>query len=61
MKRSTQKGFTLVELMTVVVIVGILVGLVLPAYHDYMIGAHVAEGLILASTARLDVIENVAS
>lgn len=53
-----QFGFTLIELMITVAIVGILASVALPAYQDYTIRAKVTEGLALAAPAKLLVVEN---
>ncbi len=52
MKRSIQKGFTLIELMIVVAIIGILAAVALPAYQDYTIRSRVSEGLVVAGGAK---------
>ena len=61
MKRSMQKGFTLIELMIVVAIIGILAAVALPAYQDYTVRAKVTEGLSLAGAAKVAVAENAAN
>jgi type IV pilus assembly protein PilA len=64
MKRSmkmVQKGFTLIELMIVVAIIGILAAVALPAYQDYTTRAKVTEGISLASAAKTAVSENAQS
>jgi len=61
MKAQMQKGFTLIELMIVVAIIGILAAVALPAYQDYTKRSHVSEGLSLASGAKTSVTEYFSS
>ena len=58
---NKQQGFTLIELMIVVAIVGILAAIAIPAYQDYTIRARVTEGMSLASAAKTTVAENAMS
>ena len=51
-RKQLQKGFTLIELMIVVAIVGILAAVAIPAYQDYTVRARVTEGITLAAAAR---------
>ncbi len=50
---NAQKGFTLIELMIVIAIIGILAAVAIPAYQDYTVRARVTEGLNLANSAKL--------
>ena len=59
--KAMQKGFTLIELMIVIAIIGILAAIALPQYQDYTIRSRVAEGITLASAAKTAVSETFAS
>jgi type IV pilus assembly protein PilA len=61
MLKQVQKGFTLIELMIVVAIIGILAAIAIPAYQDYTIRAKVTEGLGLADSAKTSVAEGFQS
>ena len=59
MKR-VQQGFTLIELMIVVAIIGILAAVALPAYQDYTVRSRVSEAMVFADAAKTAVAENAA-
>lgn len=61
MIKKVQQGFTLIELMIVVAIIGILAAIAIPAYQDYTIRAKVTEGLNLADSAKTSVAEGFQS
>ncbi len=61
MKRSIQKGFTLIELMIVVAIIGILAAVALPAYQDYTKRAKMSEVILAASSCRTTITEAIQS
>ncbi|MCC7258593.1 MAG: pilin [Gammaproteobacteria bacterium] len=59
--KKIQQGFTLIELMIVVAIIGILAAIAIPAYQDYTIRSQVAEGMTLAAAAKAAVAESFSS
>jgi len=59
--KKVQSGFTLIELMIVIAIIGILAAIALPAYQDYTVRAKVTEGVVIASGGKATVAENLSN
>ena len=60
-KKYNASGFTLIELMTVVAIIGILASVALPAYQDYMVRTRIIEGINLSTAAKSQIAANVST
>lgn len=58
MKRRSQQGFTLIELMIVVAIIGVLASIAIPAYQDYRIRSKVSEGMVIAESFKSQIADS---
>lgn len=61
MKRIFRSGFTLIEMMIVVAVIGILAAIAIPVYQGYVVRARVSEGMVLANSAKTAVLETIAT